>query len=421
MAARRVRSTFVCNQSKSEERCRLQFLSAHPQFTYVAVEGDGNCMFRSIAEFYRRTHIRIPGVTHPENYVELRRYLARRFEEYVRENIDVQAMLIDLDYNYRLDQQRLEEEERQLTMEFLKREGRRNSPISHSSPLQQVEEKTVDEILGELHETTVWNTAAFDAMVERVPAILNVNLDIYIVNPPSGKIKTYVVSNYMHTPNDGPEVETTISLFLADNHYGLLYPTDAIDAAELNLAMQHSLSTFNNNTRRRRQEQENANAAFAASLQARNNNLQGRLRQEQLNAEFAANLASLDLSNIPSVKPKTRKKPVVGVLPISQPKTRKKPAVAVLPPSYNSNSSSISNVSNVEAITNAEFEKEFPYGKQTVAAMRKYLQGRNMNIPESVKKRELYDLFKMIMMPTINTMAKNEKRKRKIATRRLKR
>lgn len=373
MAHGRVRSIFPCNQGKSESICKKQFLKEHPQFEFVDVEGDGNCMFRAIAEFYRRSGRTVPGIAHPENYIELRRYAVEQFIRFIMDNIDIQMGLIDIDYQFRLQRHEQHKEHLQNTMIFLKKS--KKSIQQALAALPPIVERTAEQILDELREVGSWDNAAFDMMVERVPAILNVNLSIYIINPPTSQNKNYVVSNYMHTPNDGPEAFTTIHLILADNHYGLLYPKN--------------------------QENANLNAAIAASMHNAERVAHNQQQINNNNARFAEQLQQLQINNKPR---STRKKPSVGVLPI----VANNVANNVAPNSYHSNSSIVSNTSlassigsfNGFSIENAQ--EEYPYKTTTVKQLKELLDTYGIKYGSKDTKETLYGLFLMAFMENIN-------------------
>jgi hypothetical protein len=52
---RMIQSKYMCDENKSERECREEFINNHPYFEYVYVPGDGNCLFHTLAEFYRRS------------------------------------------------------------------------------------------------------------------------------------------------------------------------------------------------------------------------------------------------------------------------------------------------------------------------------------------------------------------------------
>lgn len=71
--ASRVKSTFICKKKSTPASCKAQFLThKKDELQYVEVKGDGNCFFRSIAAYYKRTGKHVDGVTNPQiimNYV----------------------------------------------------------------------------------------------------------------------------------------------------------------------------------------------------------------------------------------------------------------------------------------------------------------------------------------------------------------
>jgi hypothetical protein len=232
----RVRSTFTCKAKSTQDSCRQQFLYAHPELKYVKVLGDGNCFFRAIAEYYKRTGEDLDGVRDPTDYRELRDYIVRRFKEQINEDPELHSILMALN------------------------------------------DRPINKIISELAKTCVWNVPAFEMMVERVPILLNINLIIYKVR--RGKSGPYTVTESLHTPHDGPPAPTTISIFLASNHYGLIFPIDA-----------ESLVSDENEDENEN-ENENNNALQAAINASLYNNSKSKLKSNN-NALHAAMKASL--------------------------------------------------------------------------------------------------------------------------------
>ena len=144
-------------------------------------------------------------------------------------------------------------------------------------------DRPINTILSELAKTCVWNVPAFEMMVERVPILLNINLIIYKIR--RGKSGPYTVTESIHTPHDGPPVPTTISIFLASSHYGLIFPIDA----------ESLVSDENENENNDENENENENnnalqAAMKASLYntSKSNNIIAELEREIAAAEAKA-------------------------------------------------------------------------------------------------------------------------------------
>ena len=242
----RVRSTFTCKAKSTQDSCRQQFLYAHPELKYVKVLGDGNCFFRAIAAYYKRTGEDLDGVRDPTDYRELRDYIVRRFKEQINEDPELHSILMALN------------------------------------------DRPINTILSELAKTCVWNVPAFEMMVERVPILLNINLIIYKIR--RGKSGPYTVTESIHTPHDGPPVPTTISIFLASSHYGLIFPIDA----------ESLVSDENENENNDENENENENnnalqAAMKASLY--NNNSKSNSNNNDLQAAMKASLYNNSKSN----------------------------------------------------------------------------------------------------------------------------
>jgi hypothetical protein len=183
----RVKSEFVCKKKNPKSKkeimsiikCRDQFLAAKKDvLTYVDVKGDGNCFFRTIAAYYRRTGGHIPGVHRPSDHRELRRYIVGEFSKQVYDDPEL------------------------------------------ASVLSALSAKPIEKMLSKLAKSCVWRVPAFEMMVERTPAIIGVNLRMYRVNNNGGK---YTVTESLYTPHDGPAMPTTISMLLSGGHYGLIH------------------------------------------------------------------------------------------------------------------------------------------------------------------------------------------------------
>jgi hypothetical protein len=344
MADTRVVSTYRC-KAKTQDACRREFLKEHPQLEYVKVDGDGNCFFRSIAAYYKRTGQKINGVRNPTDYHELRQYIVGRLREQIYADEELHMIMTAMN------------------------------------------ERPLEMVLDELAKTCVWNVPAFEMMVERVPIILNVNLRIYKINHED---EQYTITEALHTPYDRLPVGTTISIFLASNHYGLIYS-----------------NRNNNNTRRKRQENMNMNAAIAASIQTAEN--AAYIKQMKNNANFAEQLHKLEINSKKSV---TRRKPTVGVLPVVAP---------VVAPAYNSNSSNVSNASNASSIAsfngfNIENAKnQYPFKTTTIKDIKEMLHVYGIEYDSKAKKEELYGEFIMAFVSNINQRTKNKLQKNKQA------
>jgi hypothetical protein len=378
---------YTCKKKSSKEQCRLEFLENHPEWEYVRVKGDGNCLFRSMGEFYSRTGMILPGVDDPTDYVELRKYITGQFKNYVLQHNYLSTIIANDDA-----------------------EDRRRKKIKNA-------ERNIVTILNDLPQNCVWDTAAFEHMLPFIPSILNANLAIYKINVDN------TISRTLLTPNDGPEVPITISLFLASNHYGLLYPTIPPNAAlpvneELEAVLIASKKQANLNAALKQLSLNNAdlNSAIKASLEQQKINTQ---KQNQYNSVIHG-VVQMSINNMKKKSASTRKKPPVGKLP---------------PPVYNSNSSVVSNASLASNVswnnsTNiANIQKKYPYTKQTVKNLKESLNVFNVPYSSKSKKEELYGTFILKMKEDVNQriraslQTKKQERKyaNKLATRKAER
>lgn len=318
-----------------------EFLDANPELEYVRVDSDGNCFFRSLAAYYARTGEQIPGIADPTDFHELRTYIVRQFGELIPRDAELRAVL----------------------------------PAMNERPIKT--------ILSELSKTCVWNVPVFEMMVERVSDILHVNLMIYRVNTNEGK---YSVTWRLYTPRRGPAA-TNISVFLASNHYGLIFPrarsrTAALAAsyarqannnANLNAAIAASMNQLKlNNTRRKKASHNNANlnAAIAASM----NQLRLNANNENMRRAMAASMlvSNFDASFEPGAAASTRKKK----------SAHGSPKAASAAASANASGVSVENI-----------QQQIPYKTTTVVKIKKMLDDMGIAYSSKDRKEELYGLL----------------------------
>lgn len=376
MADGLVQSTFPCNQGKSESKCKAQFLEENPQFQFIDVIGDGNCMFRAIAEFYRLSGKPLPPIAYPENYAEpyevLRAYVVEQFSDYVLDDEDTQGTLVILDYDHRLQQQEEYKKQLQDNMMYYKNKKNIETIQQQIDSLPPILERDIPTILTELAKTCEWNNAAFDMMGQRVATILHINTSIYIVNPPNKQHANYVVDNYVQTPNNGPEADTTVHLILADGHYGLLYPTG--NAHGMSAVAAHKKSPSKAKTQKKKPSSlnsQNSSAFGVFNNEEVNNSIVAKQLQMEYNAELAQELQQLSIGNSPSPKKKN---------PLS---AKKKPSVGKFP-------------SPQASFNKATAQNRIPYESITVDAMKILLGNYSLlpKIPENTtEKKRLYRTF----------------------------
>lgn len=370
--------TFICT-SKTQSDCKDEFFEANPHLEYHRVDSDGNCFFRSLAEYYQLTGETLRGVRNPTNHEELRAFIVGRFGDMLRRDPELMGFL-------RLENQR---------------------PLG--------------EILSELGRTCVWNVYAFEVMMPQVSTILGINLVIYKVNRPTDYQPYYNVSRSVYTPRNGPAAKTTISVFLALNHYGLVFPrnasvSQAAQAAQasnsssimkmvknlnnqnaLNAALAASMNQLKLNTQKKNS---NLNAALAASMNQLRLNTQKRNRNR--NAALAASMNRMILN---SPKKNTKKKMnnynIEAALAASMNQmklnTRRRnnenaalaAALAASMKEPNSEPTGLT-VENVQG--------EFPYKTTTIAEIKSVLDTYRVKYSQKAKKEELYGLLMMTLL-----------------------
>jgi len=164
---------------------RLKDYLRNQNLEYVYVNPDGDCFFRSIAEYYQRTGEEIDvNVT---NVIELRHYI-----------IGILHSLIDGN----------DEESTYLRARILEGANNENSG------------ERLIQIFKTLSDPELYDVDAFDIMVQMLPRILNVNLRLIADGP-------YGISDRI-TESPIPSASTII-LCLFGSHFGLLYPEGGPD------------------------------------------------------------------------------------------------------------------------------------------------------------------------------------------------
>jgi len=323
MAANHNDYILFCDDPEDSRSCLPTFEREHPEFQYVKVLDDGNCFFHSIAAYYARTGEQIRGVRNPTDHIELRRYIVQEFMKILETDHDLRSTLSNANYK-----------------------SRRN-----------------------LAKSGEWAMNSFDTMVSTVSTILHSNLHIYGVNkvthpenPPA-----YAITKAVYRPkhNHGRDLPT-ISLFLANNHYGLLYPIDGVNRRTE--AQKRAEISVLENAEKKAQENANATAKLLAryakqasrkskapkasvqkSRKASNNEnaeLQAALEASRHNnnnniAEIQRQINALEMGVNNSVSDSQFAKLKMGVR--NNVSVRRKPRVAVKPSASSKNHNSFGN------------------------------------------------------------------------------
>lgn len=351
------KNIFQC-KSKNDYDCKDEFLDANPQLEYEEVKSDGNCFFRSLAAYYSRTGEQIHGIHDPTDFHELRTYIVRKFGELIPHDDELQAVL----------------------------------PAINTRPIQT--------ILSELSRTCVWNVPVFEMMVERVSDILHINLMIYRVNTNKNK-KTkkneFTVTWRLYTPRSGPSA-TTISVFLAANHYGLIFPREAgrvspqtaalasalAASVAKNKAISLSAPAYNNNAENafveaflKPRRNTSKKAAVRSLSNANNDKVKAAIAQslanpknaynENLNRAIAESLAWMHINEPGAQRRNTRKK------------SAKKKVVSV-------------------GMSFENIEQQLPYKTTTKKQIEQLLKEHGVSYSSGAKKESLYELLVSVLL-----------------------
>ena len=193
MAAASANERFELPCDGDRSTCLDTLLDIMPELQYIEVPDDGDCFFHSIAAYYKRTggiiidrDTDLPLDIDPTNPRALRSYVVE---------------------------------------EFIKLVVAKKPPYPELISTILIENRT-RKSLSQLDKSGVWAVNTFDTMINAVPTILMINLNIYVVN--QSQYQGYVITKAVYRPKQ-PELLNgrglpTINLFLSGNHYGLLYP-----------------------------------------------------------------------------------------------------------------------------------------------------------------------------------------------------
>ena len=193
MAAASANERFELPCDGDRSTCLDTLLDIMPELQYIEVPDDGDCFFHSIAAYYKRTggiiidrDTDLPLDIDPTNPRALRSYIVE---------------------------------------EFIKLVVAKEPPYPELISTILIENRT-RKSLSQLDKSGVWAVNTFDTMINAVPTILMINLNIYVVN--QSQYQGYVITKAVYRPKQ-PELLNgrglpTINLFLSGNHYGLLYP-----------------------------------------------------------------------------------------------------------------------------------------------------------------------------------------------------
>ena len=167
----------VCEGNSST--CLDALLVEMPELQYIEVPDDGDCFFHSIAAYYKRTGRHVDGLVNPTNSQALRVFVAEKF-----------------------------------SIMFKNDPGLKNSILERNH-------KDVKR----LSKNGFWEGDVCDLMIQRIPRILNINLNVYGVNKQNVKKDSpFAITRASYVPIHHVNNIPTISLFLSERHYGLLYP-----------------------------------------------------------------------------------------------------------------------------------------------------------------------------------------------------
>jgi hypothetical protein len=167
----------VCKGNSST--CLDALLDVMPELQYIEVPDDGDCFFHSIAAYYKRTGRHVDGLVNPTNSQALREFVAQHFLNMFENDPDLSNAILERDHN---------------------------------------------DVL-RLFEEGFWVGDVCDLMIQRIPRILNINLNVYGVNKQNVKNDSpFAITRSSHVPIHHVNNIPTINLFLSKGHYGLLYP-----------------------------------------------------------------------------------------------------------------------------------------------------------------------------------------------------
>jgi hypothetical protein len=427
--SKEVISSEQCTAGLSVDECEKEFKNNHRnEFEYIEVEGDGNCLFRALSEFYKRKDIGVPEFQNPKSWKPFRAFLINKLEELVKDNRNIEAqfeLMIATNFANQTEAQEtqilsrmavysqsLEDYPRKqknymnqlASYHLLSKEGlhiqKPDEPLFPQPPehLPPITEKTIAQLFADLRGNNAWNVAMLELLISKLPIILGVNISIYrVTSHDNGSV---TIDNYFYTPIQGYEADVTIYLLLNGAHYGLLYPRNPVMYP----------------------------ARPAASVAAR-----PAMRNNNLNAGLAASLLTLRINNkIHNQKEKEHPKAILADMPASMPAM---PASMPAMPRNNSNNYNFNkalaasmnmlyinnnkqyihnnekyaNIKNNTRTRLEEIKDLYPIRTTTKAQLQKELDRYHILYDLQNDKKTLYNKFIIALRNDINNMKSKNK------------
>ena len=256
MAAASANEYFELPCDGNSSTCLDSLLDVMPELQYVEVPDDGDCFFHSIAAYYKRTggiiidrDTYFPVNVDPTNPRELRSYIVK---------------------------------------EFIKLVVAKEPPYPELITGILIENRT-NKSLKQLNKSGAWAMNTFDTMINAVPTILMIHLNIYVVNQ-SQLHQGHVITKAVYQPKQ-PELLNerglpTINLFLSGNHYGLLYP---VGGENIRTEAQMNANTRKLNTYKAKKAKEyEAQVRLAKKYEGINSNNNSNTNMAELKRKLAA-------------------------------------------------------------------------------------------------------------------------------------
>ncbi len=362
----------ICGKREVEE-CLKEFLQERG-WAWIPVQGDGNCFFRAVAEYYERSNHGIKP-----NYTELRQQVADFIETKIYEgDPDLPSTIIALEMTKKNEKQGVSPEE------------------------------IIERALGKIRTDRVWKAQSFEIVPHNMAKALGVNIDIYDArsykNPKKevwsvkDGITEYRMTEFQPTKIEVnylvPEAPSPIHINLLrthEGHYDLLWPSNGPHAA--------AAAMKNNN--------EKVNNSMGAQLQ--------KLQQIENNAKFAQQLQKLSIENNVSPKKKKSSKPkVVHKNPFFNNVASLKLSPKASPKSHHSNSSFVSNASNVSSVSSyngypiENIQQAYPHKDRTLTRnkLKGLLNEYGIEYAPKNLRNTLYSKFIMAFKENVNKKAK---------------
>jgi len=316
----RITTIKQCRPRVQAKTCLNEFLQEN-HWLEIPIKGDGNCFFRTIEEYYKRTGIESHAPHASRDHIWFRNHIVNFIKEMIIDELIspdpndweiINKLLIEDDVNWNSNSNSNSNSNNNSNQSY-NDDVEFNNMIQQSS-LDEVQKIKLYQTIMQLKTPGIWDSDAFDIVPEYAAEALRININIYDSVGPSrakrvlnkvieGK-KTYRkevgtssrIIKYEFIPEE--PAHTTIDMLRIDEgHYELLMPAS-------NINVKNKVFVKSTATKKKK------NAANAPSPRKRSNSLNNALAQISLaeaNHSKKANNIQRLLNKASSGRPLTKK------------------------------------------------------------------------------------------------------------------